>query len=123
MLWTIDGKLVVYAEASKRPDGKFYIGVFNGFNGFNKEVQVKTIQEAELIAITKAAKRKNAGRFGAEIRTSSLVAAQEYRKNPTKPNVNIVVIKQHCESDFGNRMAHSFAEHSKKKPDKLHLNF
>ena len=58
-------------------------------------------------------------RLGAEIRTSSLVAAEEYRKNPTKPNVNIVVIKQHCESDFGNRMAHSFAEHPIKKADEL----
>ena len=103
-------KIVVYTDASQRPDGKFYIGVFDGFSGFNLEVKVKSIQEAELKAIQKAAKRKRAQKHGAEIRTDSLIAAQMYRENPTNSKVDVVVIQGHSESDFGNQMAHNFAK-------------
>ena len=120
-LWTgpIDGKRVIYTDASKRPDGNFYIGVFDGKSGFSKLIKVKTIQKAELKAIKQAANRKSVKKYGAEIRTDSLVAAQMYREKSTNSKIEIVVIESHCESDFGNQMADNFAKHPKKKARKL----
>ena len=139
-LWNQEtgGKRVFYTDCSKREDEievdqtlykpGFYIGVYDGVDGYAKEVSVNTIQSGEahaMIVVAKSMSKRNKER-GIEIRTDSVEGKREFDVHRAKykkwVKIDVTVIKGHLQSDDphasqgadkGNQMAHSWAKRHK----------